>query len=40
MTNKTYDVILQGIIPIGRFNEIRDFVEKYYYKKRRSCKIS
>lgn len=33
MTNKTYDVILQGIIPIGRFNGIRDFIEKYYYKK-------
>lgn len=33
MTNKTYDVILQGIIQVGRFNGIRDFVEKYYYTK-------
>lgn len=33
MLNKTYDVILQGTIPIGRFNGIRDFVEKYYYTR-------
>lgn len=33
MFDKTYDVILQGVIPIGRFNGIHDFVENYYYTK-------
>ena len=33
MFDKTYDVILQGVIPVGRFNGIRDFVENYYYTK-------
>lgn len=33
MFDKTYDVILQEVIPIGRFNGIRDFVENYYYTR-------